>query len=93
MLSMIPLPHHPSPSRFPTIIFVVLSAQVGKEGKGTDDIKAVTLTVCHSSMVLTRENLVKDFGIRETSVGEKRDDGVKIYMKDVDCPGKLPLFK
>jgi hypothetical protein len=46
-------------------------------------------------MVLTRENLVKDFGIRETSVGKKgdRDDGVKIYMKDVDCPGKLPLFK
>ena len=40
-------------------------------------------------MILTRDMVNGDFGIRETSVGVNRDAGVKINMKDIiACPAQ-----
>ena len=81
---MILTSRHSAPRQW-SLFYIVLSAQVGKEGKGVDDIQSVTLNVCHqdSSMILTRDMVNGDFGIRETSVGVNRDAGVKINMKDI----------
>ena len=79
--------HHSSPSSLhhstcPLTCF----SQVGTQGRSRDDIKSVTFEVCDLEVGITLDNVLGDFGIRETSVGVNRNLSVKINTNRPACP-------
>ena len=80
--------HHSSPSSLhhstcPLTCF----SQVGTQGRSRDDIKSVTFEVCDYEVGITLDNVLGDFGIRETSVGVNRNLSVKINTNRPPCLG------
>jgi hypothetical protein len=61
-------------------------SQVGTQGRSRDDIKSVTFEVCDLEVGITLDNVLGDFGIRETSVGVNRNLSVKINTNRPACP-------
>jgi hypothetical protein len=62
-----------------------LNTQVGTQGRSGDDVKSVTFRVCDDEVGITLNNVIGDFGIRETSVGVNRNLSVKINMNRPAC--------